>query len=164
MNIFVLDEDPIAAARYLCDKHCIKMILESTQILSTVSQQRGFYGPYKITHANHPATKWVALHPANWAWLIKHALYMCSEYTERYGKIHKCEALLQSLADNSSEIWKGTQFRDHSDYYAERTEYVQCMPDEYKRDSAVEAYRAYYRGAKASIARWDHSPRPEWFN
>jgi hypothetical protein len=42
MNIFVLDEYPGDAARYLCDKHVVKMILESTQIISTGSTERGF--------------------------------------------------------------------------------------------------------------------------
>ena len=36
MNIFVLDEDPIKAAEYHCNKHVVKMILESAQMLSTV--------------------------------------------------------------------------------------------------------------------------------
>ena len=35
MNIFVLDEDPAAAAIMLCDKHIPKMIVESAQMLST---------------------------------------------------------------------------------------------------------------------------------
>lgn len=36
MNIFVLDQDPVKAAEYLCDRHIIKMLLESTQLLCTV--------------------------------------------------------------------------------------------------------------------------------
>jgi len=47
MNIFILDECPAKASEYLCDKHVVKMILESTQILSTVAQLRGHSGPYK---------------------------------------------------------------------------------------------------------------------
>lgn len=35
MNIFYLDRDPALAARYHCDKHVIKMILETGQLLST---------------------------------------------------------------------------------------------------------------------------------
>lgn len=84
MNIFAIDEFPGDAARHLCDKHVVKMILESTQLLSTVAQLRGFEAPYKKTHVNHPCTKWVAQHPANWAWLLKHAIYMTMEYSDRY--------------------------------------------------------------------------------
>jgi len=36
MNIFVLDKDPYVAAQMMCDKHVVKMILEGSQMLSTV--------------------------------------------------------------------------------------------------------------------------------
>ena len=35
MNIFYLDECPIESARAQCDKHVVKMILETAQLLST---------------------------------------------------------------------------------------------------------------------------------
>ena len=35
MNIFVVERDPIEAARSLLDKHIVKMPLESAQMLST---------------------------------------------------------------------------------------------------------------------------------
>ncbi len=163
MNIFVLDEYPGDAARYLCDKHVVKMILESTQILSTVSTERGFPGPYKITHANHPCTKWIASNPANWAWLMYHAITMCEEYSQRYSKIHKCQKLIYDLEENSPKIWAGTKFENHSDYWAAHTPFVQCMPDQYKKPNAVDAYRAYYIGAKKDIAKWSYSEKPSWF-
>ena len=33
MNIFILDQDPIAAAVQQCDKHIVKMVLESAQMM-----------------------------------------------------------------------------------------------------------------------------------
>ena len=36
MNIFVLDRNPVIAAQMQCDKHIVKMIVESGQMLSTV--------------------------------------------------------------------------------------------------------------------------------
>jgi hypothetical protein len=36
MNIFALDESPMFAAQFHCDKHVVKMVLETAQILSTV--------------------------------------------------------------------------------------------------------------------------------
>ena len=33
MNIFVLDRDPELAAKYHCDKHVVKMVLESAQMM-----------------------------------------------------------------------------------------------------------------------------------
>ena len=35
MNIFYLDTDPVLAAQMQCDKHVVKMILESAQMLCT---------------------------------------------------------------------------------------------------------------------------------
>ena len=35
MNIFVLDRNPTIAAQQMCDKHVVKMIVESAQMLST---------------------------------------------------------------------------------------------------------------------------------
>lgn len=162
MNIFAIEEFPGDAARHLCDKHVIKMILESTQLLSTVAQMRGHVGPYKVTHAKHPCTLWTARHPANWAWLVKHASYMAYEYTDRYGKRHKCHDLIDELDERSPAIWAGTQFEDHSDYYSSHTPFEQCMPEQYKRSNPVEAYRAYYIGEKARFATWKLN-KPSWF-
>ena len=56
MNIFVVDEDPEIAARQLCDKHVVKMILESAQMLCTVALEHGYEGaPYKKAHPKHRA-------------------------------------------------------------------------------------------------------------
>jgi len=35
MNIFMVDMDPIVAAQSLVDRHVVKMVLESSQLLST---------------------------------------------------------------------------------------------------------------------------------
>lgn len=35
MNIFHLDRDPVVAARMMCDKHVVKMIVEYAQLMST---------------------------------------------------------------------------------------------------------------------------------
>ena len=50
MNIFVLDEDPVVAATMSCDKHVVKMILETAQMLSTVAHSHGHEAPYRATH------------------------------------------------------------------------------------------------------------------
>ena len=38
MNIFYLDKNPNTAAKMMCDKHIIKMILESAQMLCTAKR------------------------------------------------------------------------------------------------------------------------------
>jgi len=146
MNIFILDTNPVLAAQMQCDKHVVKMVLESAQILSTING-----GPYKPTHKNHPCVLWVSASPANYQWLSRHAIALCVEYTVRYGKRHKCQDIIVDLAI--------------SDAYDndEKVSFVQCMPDEYKGDDPVEAYRRYYRGAKAHFATWTNRDKPTWW-
>ena len=58
MNIFYLDKDPYKAASHFYDKHKVKMILESAQILCTAHHVYGNSDdvPYKQAHLNHPST------------------------------------------------------------------------------------------------------------
>ena len=60
MNIFVLDQCPVESARMLCDKHIVKMPLESTQMLSSVWHRYGHGDKvqYKEAFKNHPCTLW----------------------------------------------------------------------------------------------------------
>lgn len=158
MNIFVLDEDPKVAASYVLDKHAVKMPLEVAQLLCTVAHSKGFHAPYKPTHKNHPATLWLQKSSANWNWLCLHGLALCSEYTLRYGKTHKCEEIIRSMQYLTLHIW-GDNLP-----YNEHTEFAQCMPEQYRQSNAVEAYRAYYRGDKSKIASWKSPSKiPDWF-
>ena len=56
MNIFYLDRDPVIAAQMMCDKHVVKMILESAQMLSTAhrvldgDEYADKVGLYKMAH------------------------------------------------------------------------------------------------------------------
>ena len=56
MNIFCLDEDPIKAVQMMCDKHIVKMILESAQLMSTAHREldgdNANENLYKSTHKN----------------------------------------------------------------------------------------------------------------
>ena len=158
MNIFALHSDPYRAAKMHCDKHVVKMILETAQMLSTAHHVHDMEcaqdGLYKIAHKNHPSTKWVRESNNNymWAWCLMHGL--CKEYTARYGKIHATETkLLQKLMNPPHNIPIGC-----------KTSIPQCMPIEYKCDDTVQAYRNYYIGAKKDIAVWKHGNYPEWWN
>ena len=53
MNIFYLDKRPDNAAEMHCDKHCVKMVLEYAQMLSTAHRELDGDVPhilYKSTH------------------------------------------------------------------------------------------------------------------
>ena len=56
MNIFVLSKNPQIAAHLHCDKHVVKMILETAQLL--YSAHPVIPGGYKRTHVNHPCAVW----------------------------------------------------------------------------------------------------------
>ena len=64
MNIFYLSECPVESAQAQCDKHVVKMILESAQMLCTAhhacpSDAERPEKFYKQAHVNHPSTIWV---------------------------------------------------------------------------------------------------------
>lgn len=155
MNIFVLDLDPRQAAADQCDKHVVKMILETAQILSTVHHGYGSTAPYKATHRHHPSTRWAAASKANYDWLHAHLRALLAEYTDRYGKQHAVETkgVVHALLAPPPGIPD-----------VGLTPFAQAMPDEYRRpDDPVAAYRAYYQGAKADFARWKTGKVPGWF-
>jgi hypothetical protein len=166
MNIFVLDTDPRLAARYHCDKHVVKMILETAQLLSTahhvlnpnIIQRVGsewrlsghkIYGP---THTNHPCAVWVRESMYNYEWTLSLGRHLCEEYTRRYGKEHKTSKIIHTLSryDPACQRYDITAFR-------------QCMPEECKvPNDPVQAYRNYYRTHKRDIARWKLGNVPQW--
>ena len=159
MNIFALSDCPIEAAQFQCNKHVVKMIIETVQILSTVSWQRGVPAPYKPTHAHHPSTKWTATCGANYAWLLSHGFALVAEYEKRYGKIHTCLGYLCKLCDDYEKVWPGDESlpRDH-------TPFAMAMPEEWKSIDPVESYRAYYIAEKSKFAQWEPRARqPPWW-
>lgn len=145
MNIFAVDRNPVIAAQMLCDKHVVKMILESAQIMSTING-----GPYKPTHANHPCVIW-AQKRTNYEWLAKHALALCQEYTVRYNKVHKCQPIIIELANKAHLRPIGC------------SDFVQCMPEQYRDVDPVYAYRKYYCNDKATFAVWKDGNEPWWW-
>ena len=99
MNIFVLDYDIKKCARYHCDKHVVKMILESAQMLSATVRLNGVNQGYAITHKNHPCSKWARESISNWKWLRKLASELNREYKFRFERKnnHKSYDLIQEL-------------------------------------------------------------------
>jgi hypothetical protein len=90
MNIFYLDRDPIEAARLQCDRHVVKMILETAQLLSTAHNELdGGQIAYKSTHKNHPSAVWARASAENYYWLQRHLGALGHEYFRRYGRVHK---------------------------------------------------------------------------
>jgi len=159
MNIFFLHKDPQWAANALCDKHVPKMLLESAQMLSTaVHQHQGDIDPdnlYKKAYPNHPMTKWVGFNRDCFRWALENAVFISQEYYKRFNKLHKSSRIINNIYDNN-------YIDDIPDGFFK--EPPQCMPDEYKDDNYVTAYRKYYQGAKAYFAKWQRGvDAPEWW-
>ena len=164
MNIFYVDSDPVVAAEMMCDKHVVKMILESAQLLSTAhreldgDERADANGLYKSTHKNHPSSAWARENSSNYQWLWQHMAALMNEYTGRYKKQHATERLIHHL-------WELPRNIVHSDFSPP----PQCMPDEYKcnpnsasSDDCVSAYREYYLGDKMYMATWKFTEAPAW--
>ena len=150
MNIFYLHEDPKLAASYVYDKHKVKMILESAQMLCTAHHVYGNGNnvPYKQAHLNHPSTIWTRENTHHYYWLYLHMLALGDEYTKRYGKHHlsitKCAEPLLRPPSGMPTI--------------KFVQPPQCMPDEYKTDSSVHAYWNYYIKEKHTICNKNETP------
>jgi hypothetical protein len=152
MNIFVLDNDIRKCAQYHNNAHVVKMILESAQLLCTAHWKLGSQAPYKATHANHPCGVWVRESKHNYLWLCKLALQLCAEFEFRYGKKHKTKDVILYCLRNvpNYDIIDSTPF-------------AQAMPNDYKCDDAVEAYRNYYMLDKRHLADWGKRGAPDWW-
>ena len=93
MNIFHLHKDPKICAEYHCDKHVVKMILETAQMLSTAYRRN--FGEwecdndlYKTAFPKHPMTIWVGNSGCNFRWSLNLLDELLNQYTLRYKKIH----------------------------------------------------------------------------
>lgn len=154
MNIFYVDQCPVISACSLCDRHVVKMILETAQLLCTAHHVT--HGsddiPYRKTHVNHPSAVWARASVANYLWLVEHGLAMCAEYTRRYGKRHKTQDVLE-WCDQHIPLLSSDGF----------THPPQCMPDEFKHADTVVAYRNYYNHKSTVIdMRYAYSSVPSW--
>jgi len=151
MNIFVLDRDIELCAAYHNDRHCVKMILESAQMLSTACRLSGIERGYKATHVNHPCNIWVRESLDNWLWLRSLVVSLNKEWKKRFGhtRNHKSYEVVMGLPNPRIPSVGLTRF-------------AQAMPSMYRRVDAVKAYRAYYMGDKRAIAQWKNG-EPSWW-
>jgi hypothetical protein len=160
MNIFYLDPSPQKAAQAHCDKHVVKQVLETAQLLSTahrILDGNSFadkVGLYRLTHQNHPCALWVRSTDSTYQWAHQLLIALCNEYTFRYEKKHKTSSLISPL----SHLPKNIKTKPFIPPPA-------CMPDEYKvRGDCVASYKNYYKGAKSNIAEWNKNrQKPLWF-
>lgn len=181
MNIFYIDENPIQAAQWMVDKHVIKMILESAQLLSTahrvldgieidyvkINPETGKSRKakkwvlhdgrdsviYSATHINHPSAIWCRKSVENYNWLVEHFFALMGEYTYRYGKNHKCYGEISFMLSTPPKNLK--------DY--DWTPMPSCMDEKYIiSNNPLTNYRNYYKLGKSSIHSWKIRNPPDW--
>ena len=168
MNIFYLSNCPQEAAEAHNDKHCVKMILESAQMLSTAHRELDGNVPdilYKSTHKNHPSTIWARSSKQHYDWLFQLFQWLSFEYTKRYSKktlikgfggmykVHKTWDKLGQILMTAPKNIQDNGFIPPP----------QCMPDHCKKPDTIDAYRNYYMVEKSSISTWKHSQQPKWW-
>jgi hypothetical protein len=175
MNIFYLHHEPKICAQQHVDKHCVKMILEYAQLLSTAhrvldgtivtghsatGRKKTSYVLhderdsvlYSATHINHPSAVWVRQNQQNYFWLFGLFQELMAEYTHRYGKVHATARLYDALYHSPKNIPQGNF-----------TEPTPAMPDEYKvAGDSIKSYHNYYNGDKQRMFSWKNRSKPEW--
>ena len=163
MNIFVLDKDPVVAARYIDDVRLPKMVTESAQMMAASLRRHGATDeqmpltkagtPYKGGYAHHPCTVWAGDSDTNFLWLANHAITLCQEYKKRFGKVHACQNPIHQMSHMMPFVGE------------EMTPFAQAMPDEYKDDDVVKAYRSYYKSKQYSKGgvRYVRTDVPDWW-
>ena len=155
MNIFYLDRSVIKCARDHNDKHVVKMILETAQLLCGAHWATGGSAPYKLSHKNHPCAIWVRSNMENYIWLCMLGRELCNEYTRRYGKHHKTSEIIIWCCVNHPNIPEGKFFDPPL-----------AMPDTCKvANNAILSYRNYYMSQeKQKIASWKKKrEKPDWY-
>ena len=188
MNIFVLNVDPIVAAQEQCDKHVVKMIVESGQMLSTahrmldgtVERRPSKSGKttvnywslpderedimYKAVHFNHPCSVWTREGCCNYTWHYTHFIALCEEYTYRYGKVHSTETKLREplkkMPANIPRTNGRTPFK-----LAMASDIDECIVHDLGGVNHVKTYQNFYQTKQKRFKMdWSKRPVPEWFN
>jgi hypothetical protein len=181
MNLFVLDNCPVEAARLQCDKHVVKMIVESAQMLSTVhrmldgvqtrapsksgkTMSKAWTLPdsrddilYRAVHMHHPCTIWTAESNNNYNWHYVHFVALCDEYQYRYGKVHATDILLRDALKNPPmNIPVG--------YKTPQPLAMKANPECIDYKDIVGSYRKFYQTKQDRFKMsWTKRPVPEWF-
>jgi len=176
VNIFYVDSDPAIAARSLVDKHVVKMVLESAQLLSTAHRvldgrevaaktesgrnvKRWVLDDardniiYTATHVNHPSAIWCRQSIENYTWLVDHMYALMDEYTHRYQKTHKCYGEIAYMLSSPPKNLEAYDW----------TPMPSCMDAQYIiSDDPIVNYRNYYKHGKSSLHAWKNRNPPGW--
>ena len=153
----MLHSDPKRCAKLHADKHVVKMILESVQMICTThhlhpNQDVRYNIPYKKSFINHPCTKWVRKSIKNYEWLLSLTDALNNEYRYRYEK---------KVNHKSFDAIKNLPLPDLPNIGL--TRWAKAMPIECKiENNVVGSYRNYYRIKKKRILKYTKRNIPIW--
>jgi hypothetical protein len=187
MNIFAVDNDPKIAAQSLCDKHVVKMVTESAQMLSTVHRLldgveykkpsksgKRLIKAWKLNdhresllmgavHMHHPCTVWSMQSSGNYVWHYLHYVALAEEYTYRYGKEHGSFVngeKFPKVGNTLATPPKNIPNGPLTDFAIAMSKYPECII----KDDPITSYRNYYHVAKKDFAVWTRREVPEWYS
>lgn len=184
MNIFYIDNDPVQAAQWMVDKHVVKMILESAQLLSTAHRV--------IDGEPMPVVKQVMAGATKVSNKVKTRLYL--------GDARESVLYKETHINHPSAIWARQSIENYNwlvehffalmDEYTYRyekkhkcsgeisymlqsppkllekyewTDMPSCMDDEYKLgNDPIVNYRNYYKVGKTKLHKWTRREPPIW--
>jgi len=177
MNIFVTDDDPIVAARNLCDQHVrSKMQIEGAIMLAHAFDQEVLNHPDTPRtstgkprksgkgYAKHQCSKWARESKDNFEWLVDHTLEMFTERMHRWpeSKEHYTKTFIQWCKDNidKTSIDKISQ----TPYVVAISEVSECrkVVKDFNKLPVIEQYKHYIKIDK-TFATWTKRNKPDWY-
>lgn len=165
MNIFAFSAEPYLSALWLDDIRKNKMILESSQLLSTAinfNDPLGDWPIYKPAYISHPCTIWTRTSRANFSWLLSYLEQLIVQKENGYS--HKCAKLIPVFQKYQSE----GRFK-----HEEQTPFANCARNKQRNVDFThiadthEAYRLYIcnRWKKDKIdLTWQWGSKPDWYS
>jgi hypothetical protein len=180
MNIFVLSYSAIPQVHYKenarmhCDKHVVKMITESVQMLVTT-----YYDfmpapdgdlklpckPLAAGHAKHPCVLWLQQDIIHYNYLAQLAQSLCLEKQARWplNADHEYHYFLDVLTSHIHSIHDLSHLTKLPDTFATAVKSESLRSTNRPHIEAVTIYRDYYIRDKAAFATWRGVGRPDWW-
>lgn len=106
---------------------------------------------YRPAHPKHPMTMWIGSSLENYLYACRIGIALTEEYTKRYNKIHTCAKHLEWLYHNHPVHFE--ERKSETAYYSNQG-IPECMPEEYRSENIVDAYKMYYMMEKMIFARY----------
>ena len=102
VNIFYLHPCAAVSASYMHDKHVVKMIVESAQLLSTAVQMIRMERDTRLyvpSYQSHPCAIWTRASIENAEWLYQHFISLVHIFENTYKHPHRSYELRSTIKE-----------------------------------------------------------------